>query len=121
MRILMVLLLITGVYADSLAWDRPTQRVNGDALHVNEIGGYELALKCELETEYRTYIIEDNTATEYNIDGIALGQCFAKMAAFDIDGLYSKWSEELEFFVIPLASPIRFNDNIIHKIGDTNG
>ena len=84
---------VFGRYVDGpveLYWTTPTERENGDALDVTEIGGYELRYKREGESEYTVITIEDGYADAYYLDFLK-GQYLFEIATYDIHGLYSSF------------------------------
>lgn len=80
-------------YSVELTWDRPTERENGDQLFIYELGGYEIRYKSDLEYEY-LYINNGSTENLTVINLKPITYSFA-ITAYDIDGLYSDWSDSL--------------------------
>jgi len=74
----------------SLKWNVPTQRENGDALDITEIGGYELRYRTATGTQYTYVTINDAWQDQYTFSSLQ-GQYVFEIAAFDKNGLYSKF------------------------------
>ncbi len=74
-----------------LSWAAPDSRENGTALNPSDIGGYEILYRNGSE-EYRSILIYNGELTEHTIDGITAGEYEFKIAAFDLDGVYSDFS-----------------------------
>lgn len=77
----------------TVTWETPDQRENGDYLNANEIGGFELAYRLTSEPVYSSVIVEQATATHYELTNLTDGEYEFKIAAFDADGLYSDFSD----------------------------
>lgn len=81
----------------TLAWDRPVERVNGDPLSFEEIGGYEVRGNCN--NRGWVHFILPPEALEYTLDpDVFYGMCDVQVAVFDTNGLYSE-------FVSPVNNP----------------
>lgn len=73
-------------------WVRPEARENGEPMTVEEIGGYELLIDTG-NGEYQKILIEDGTATQFDVIGQPTGDYTASIAVFDTNGLYSQFVE----------------------------
>ncbi len=79
---------ITNINA-TLSWKIPTQRENGEVLSIQEMGGYEI-LSIVGQNKPRTeVIIENPKTTSYTLT--TQSNVLFKIAAFDKNGLYSKF------------------------------
>jgi hypothetical protein len=92
-----IFLICTSSYAQTatakLSWDVPTLRENGDELLSTEIGGYEIVYKKTSESVYKTIIINSNTVSTHEINGLPPAEYEFRAAVFDSDGLYSDFSD----------------------------
>jgi hypothetical protein len=77
----------------SIGWDVPVERENGEQLFLYEIGGYEIAYREIGSNTYTTLIIENGDITQATISELIPGQYEFRIAAFDSNGLYSRYSE----------------------------
>lgn len=81
-----------------LSWQPPASRVNGDRLYAYEIGGYEIVyqnLKWDPD-EWKSIVVFDDQSyilDEHTIEGLEPGEYAVSISCFDIDGLYSEFSE----------------------------
>jgi hypothetical protein len=73
----------------TLEWTPPTERENGRYLELTEIGGYEIRYRLTNESSYKTLKVGPNVNRHTFTD--LLGDYEFKIAAFDTDGLYSKF------------------------------
>ena len=74
----------------SLYWSMPTERVNGDFLPMDEIGGYEIRYKNSASTNWFFIILPDPSITQYIFNNAYLPSFeILQVAAYDTDGLYS--------------------------------
>lgn len=73
-----------------LDWNIPTERENGEALPVEEIGGYEIRYSVD-GGEPESLVVPDGTATGYQLDGLSGGSYQFTISAYDTDGLYSEF------------------------------
>jgi hypothetical protein len=73
-----------------LKWDVPRFREDGSYLDISELGGYELRYR-KLDDEHFTYVsINDPWKNYYQFRNLD-GQFIVQVAAFDRNGLYSKF------------------------------
>jgi hypothetical protein len=73
-----------------LKWDVPRFREDGSYLDISELGGYELRYR-KLDDEHFTYVsINDPWKNYYQFRNLE-GQFIVEVAAFDRNGLYSKF------------------------------
>jgi len=87
-----------------VAWDRPTERENGDTLFVDELHHYEIVANCG-ETAY-TYSAPGQ-AEGIIID--AVGNCAITVRVLDNNGLASDWVVAINVTII---SPPRTITNL---------
>ena len=71
--------------AVSLSWDPPTERVNGNLMASDEIGGYEIKAEC---TSAPTEVFQTQSVT-YEIEVSDPAACEFYVATYDTDGIYS--------------------------------
>ncbi|WP_111642518.1 fibronectin type III domain-containing protein [Marinimicrobium alkaliphilum] len=74
-----------------LEWRMPDHRENGVYLEDSEIGGYELRFRAAGERQYQRLVIEDGLATSYSLPMQDLTDYVVEIAAFDSDGLFSRY------------------------------
>ena len=68
-----------------LSWSPPTERVNGNSMAPDEIGGYEIRVECpDIPTE--SLQTQD---VAYEIEVTDPGACEFYVATYDTDGIYS--------------------------------
>ena len=77
----------------SLNWDRPTERENGDALPLAEVGGYEISYRRVGDELFTAIVIEDGSVNEFVLEDMEAGSYEIYISSFDIDGNYSSASE----------------------------
>jgi hypothetical protein len=75
----------------TISWTPPAERMNGDAITADEIGGYEVKTECNGESETAVQESSPYTSTADTFDG-----CEFYVRVFDTDGLYSNWVEAIE-------------------------
>ncbi len=80
-----------------ITWTPPVERENGDKLLAYEIGGYEISYRKIGSTDYKSITIEDPSITEYFLPIQAPGEYEVRIAAFDTNGLYSRFSDPATF------------------------
>jgi hypothetical protein len=73
------------------SWSVPAERENGQALAVSDIGGYELRCKQKTDSEFKGVVIPEGNATSFTLRGLAAGEYVCEIAAFDVNGLYSRF------------------------------
>ncbi len=76
-----------------LTWDIPVERENNEQLFVYEIGGYEIEYRKVGDVSFQTVTIEDGTTNTYAFTELEAGDYEIRIAAFDVNGLYSKFSD----------------------------
>jgi hypothetical protein len=82
----------------TLYWSAPLERVNGDTMENNEIGGYEIRYKKEIDSTYNNIVINDSSIDQKSIDDLDNADDYVfEVAVFDSDGIYSD-------FVIAMAN-----------------
>ncbi len=82
----------------TLKWDAPLERENGDRLYAYEIGGYEIVWQKEGDTQWNSIVLFDDQSymlEEHVIPDLETGTYIFAIACFDIDGLYSKFSDPI--------------------------
>lgn len=77
----------------AVQWDAPVERENGEQLFIYEIGGYELSYRLVGANEYQSLLIENGSTIETELPITQVGQYEVRIAAFDSNGLYSKFSD----------------------------
>lgn len=73
-----------------LVWSPPTERENGEPLYDTELGGYKIRFRHIDQEDYETITIENSLAEFYEFDNL-VGTYYFQIAAYDTDGLYSKF------------------------------
>jgi hypothetical protein len=71
----------------TLSWTPPTERVNGNHMSTDEIGGYEVVTKCPGQTD-ASYIVQ---SVVYTLEGQGIRDCEFYVATYDTDGIYSEF------------------------------
>ncbi|WP_196161677.1 fibronectin type III domain-containing protein [Reinekea sp. G2M2-21] len=82
----------TGTVATSvtLYWSMPQERVNGESMTSNDIGGYEIRYKTDTDDTYQTVQLNNPALDQYIIDGLTDATLYQfEVAAYDADGIYS--------------------------------
>ena len=77
----------------ALTWDIPVERENNEQLFLYEIGGYEIEYRKVGETSYKSIKIEDGYINTYSVTELEAGDYEIRIAAYDVNGLYSKFSD----------------------------
>jgi hypothetical protein len=72
-----------------LGWTAPVERENGEPIAVSELGGYEI--RYVVDGANKTIVVPDGTATSYTLTGAPDGAIEFTIAAYDSDGLYSRF------------------------------
>lgn len=83
------------------SWQIPTQRVNGDALSIEEIAGYDLVCQ-RVDGGEVVYTLTDIPATDTSHVTPAVfdaGDFICRMRTHSADGLQSTWGESNVFTV----------------------
>lgn len=73
-------------------WTAPTYRENGAPLDITEIGGYDIRYKRKSDSTYTHVVINDGYVDAYYFDYLN-GDYEFQMAAFDVQGVYSKFAQ----------------------------
>lgn len=74
----------------TLYWSAPVERVNGDAMTFNDIGGYEIRYKKSSDDSYTNIVISDASVEQYLIEDLHNADDYVfEVAVFDNDGIYS--------------------------------
>lgn len=73
-----------------LVWSPPTERENGEPLYDDDLGGYEIRYRQPDQEAYETITIENRLAEFYEFDNL-VGTYHFQIAAYDTEGLYSKF------------------------------
>jgi hypothetical protein len=95
-KYLIVLLLVAsnafaqaGTASMQINWSAPTQRENGLALTLAEIGGYEIRYKLKAATVYNSVYLPNGAQQTFTLTAMPAGDYDIQIAAVDTDGLYS--------------------------------
>lgn len=75
----------------SFSWSAPALRENGELLAIADLGGYELRYKRVADVAYKTIVIPDRHAKSYELIGLPAGDYEFQIAAYDVNGLYSRF------------------------------
>jgi len=79
----------------TIMWTRPTTRVNGQPLSVDEIHKYVISITNDTYTDILIDVV-DATAEKYVIENLSVGTWSFKMAAVDTNGLSSVWTKSIQ-------------------------
>lgn len=77
-------------------WSTPLERVNGDALPFDEIGGYEIRYRSGQSIAYSFVTIFDPSVEQYTIDDIRLDNLVIEVAVFDNQANFSSYVKATE-------------------------
>lgn len=77
----------------TISWNHPTARENEDVLTINEIGGYEIRYKQPTDTKFTYVQVPGNATNEYVAPRTTLENALIEIAAYDTNGLYSRFVE----------------------------
>lgn len=73
----------------TLYWSAPLERVNGDAMSANDIGGYEIRYRLRNESAYATVALSASV-NQWSITTATHSDNYIfEVAVFDTDGIYS--------------------------------
>jgi hypothetical protein len=87
----------TGSSTVKLSWVVPTQRVNGDALMLNEIKGYQFCYTVDDGSEAcEIFDVSDPAQSEFTIPNWPAGVYRITLATVDTNNIYSDKSAVLE-------------------------
>jgi hypothetical protein len=87
----------TGSSTVKLSWVVPTQRVNGDALMLNEIKGYQFCYTVDDGSEAcEIFDVSDPAQSEFTIPNWPAGVYRITLATVDTNNIYSLKSAVLE-------------------------
>ena len=73
----------------SLYWSAPIQRINGEDISFEELGGYEIRYSKDAGESYTRIVIDDPLIEQYHIDDLQGDDYQFEVAVFDASGLYS--------------------------------
>lgn len=76
-----------------LSWNAPSAYENGTSILSDELAGFEIAYRRVGDSLFSTVQVQNPSTLNYDIDGLDTGIYEVKVAAFDINGLYSGYSE----------------------------
>lgn len=76
----------------TISWEIPTTRVNGEALPLSSIGGYQVLFRQTNQTSYTEIMVYDETQTSLSIDNIGSGEYEFLIASFDTEDIFSAYS-----------------------------
>lgn len=76
-----------------VSWNIPTTRENGEDLPLTDIGGYEILYRRYDEVIFSSIRVSDQSQSERMVEGLAPGRYEFFVLAFDMEGLYSDFSE----------------------------
>ncbi|MEJ2044923.1 MAG: fibronectin type III domain-containing protein [Reinekea sp.] len=76
----------------NLYWSAPLTRLNGEAMSLSDIGGYEIRYKTTQDENYYRILITDNSIDQYSLDSMDNDKNYTfEVAAFDTNGIYSNF------------------------------
>ena len=73
----------------TLYWSTPLERVNGEALAVTDIAGYEIRYRKVGTPNFTKVIVNGHAVNNYYIDDLTGDDYVFEVAVFDTSGLYS--------------------------------
>ena len=77
----------------TIYWSAPVERVNGEAMPLDEIGGYEIRYRLTADTLYSNVIIEGYSIEQWMLE-IEHPELYTfEVAVYDTDGIYSDFVE----------------------------
>ncbi|MEP4545271.1 MAG: hypothetical protein ABJ000_03770 [Saccharospirillum sp.] len=75
-----------------LYWETPQERINGDTLPPEELGGYEIRYRQANDNRFTVVLIRDNDTDQYLLKDVRNPEsAIIEVAAFDHEGIYSNW------------------------------
>lgn len=80
----------TQVSSVNLAWDAPVARVNGDALSMQQIGGYTVYYGTQQGSYPNSVTVDDAYTTQLTVNNLQAGTYYFVVTAFDTDGRESE-------------------------------
>ena len=82
-------------YEVLLNWDTPMMRSDGTALSTDDLASYQIRSSSVLDGEEGVFLIGDTEATSYLLTDLSAGTYEFRIAAIDVDGISSGFSEAL--------------------------
>jgi len=79
-----------------LSWSIPTTRVNGTALNLSELAGYEIYYTNDSGSVSKTVSVSGGGAVSYTVASIAPGSYHFAISAIDSAGLKSSLSSVVD-------------------------
>lgn len=76
----------------TLSWTIPSARENGDSLELYEIGGYEIQYKKAGDALYYSETVSESQTSQHVVTNLEAGDYEFKIAAYDVNGLYSQYN-----------------------------
>ena len=84
----------------TLYWSAPVERVNGEAMNIADIGGYEVRYKADSDENYTNVVVNGASEDQYTIENLTNADQYTfEVAVFDNDGIYSD-------FVVAMANEV---------------
>lgn len=100
-----ILSLTSLAHAETVSWNIPDARENGDELSIDEIQKYTISVKCNERDEELFDVIDPNIVS-WVTPAHVVGDCDFRINTTDTDGLFSEWSNTVSK-LIKLDAPER--------------
>ena len=82
-------------YSLAVTWSAPEQRADGSQLAAQELAGYRINWNNDTNGESGSLLVQDGTATSYQIDNLNAGSYRLSLNTIDINGLVSSNSTDM--------------------------
>lgn len=80
----------------NLSWTAPSSRTDGTALALSEINGYVIYIGTTRDNLAMQVDLNDNTATSFTINDLAVGTYYVALTTYDVDGISSSYSNVVQ-------------------------
>ncbi|MEX0623701.1 fibronectin type III domain-containing protein [Saccharospirillum sp.] len=76
----------------TLYWSAPVERLNGEPMDFNDVGGYEIRYRGTNSDNYTNVVINNAAVEQYSFDNLAnINNLVFEVAVFDANGIYSEF------------------------------
>ena len=84
----------------TISWLVPVERINGDALLLNEIKGYEVCFRVDDGSETcETFNVDDPSENKYLLSNMKKGLNYITLSLIDTNNIYSNRSEVFVYMI----------------------